>query len=102
MEQMWLSTWYVIQLFFDLFKVGIMNEVLPRWTFDAIHHQAAAHVAQCVSKTPHARLVHISAIGADLNSPISYPRSKAQGEQAICDAMSNTSASAVILRPGYI
>jgi NADH dehydrogenase len=43
-------------------------------------------------------LVHISAIGADANSPSAYARSKAQGETAVRNAFPH----AVILRPSIV
>jgi NADH dehydrogenase len=45
-----------------------------------------------------ARLVHVSAIGADPDSPSHYARSKAMGEQLVLSAM----PSAAILRPSIL
>ncbi len=45
-----------------------------------------------------ARLVHVSAIGADENSPSAYARSKAKAEQLVLAAQSK----AVIMRPSII
>jgi NADH dehydrogenase len=45
-----------------------------------------------------ARLVHVSAIGADPDSPSHYARSKAMGEQLVLSAM----PSATILRPSIV
>ena len=42
--------------------------------------------------------VHVSAIGADVNSASAYARSKAQGEAAVLEAV----PSAVILRPSVV
>src|SRR5690606_6885212 len=44
------------------------------------------------------RLVHISAIGADLNSPSAYARTKAEAEQAVLEEFPN----AVIIRPSIV
>jgi NADH dehydrogenase len=43
-------------------------------------------------------MVHVSAIGADLNSPSDYARSKAEGEQAVLAAV----PSATIIRPSVV
>ena len=45
-----------------------------------------------------ARMVHVSAIGADENSPSRYARSKAAGEKAVLAAV----PSATILRPSVV
>jgi uncharacterized protein YbjT (DUF2867 family) len=45
-----------------------------------------------------ARMVHVSAIGADVNSASHYARSKAAGEQAVLSAV----PSATILRPSVV
>ncbi len=45
-----------------------------------------------------ARMVHVSAIGADENSPSRYARSKAAGEKAVLSAV----PSATILRPSVV
>ena len=45
-----------------------------------------------------ARMVHVSAIGADENSPSAYARSKASGEKAVLAAV----PSATIMRPSVV
>jgi NADH dehydrogenase len=45
-----------------------------------------------------ARMVHVSAIGADENSPSGYARSKAEGEKAVLAA----APTATILRPSVV
>jgi len=45
-----------------------------------------------------ARMVHVSAIGADANSPASYGRSKAAGEKAVLAAI----PSATLMRPSIV
>lgn len=76
--------------------VGILFE-RGRQRFSAIHTLGAEHVARAASARG-ARLVHVSAIGADEGSPSLYGRSKAAGERAVLAAQ----ASAVILRPSII
>src|SRR5262249_26886954 len=50
------------------------------------------------SATFGARLIHISALGADENSPSLYARTKAAGEKAVLAAM----PSAMIVRPSIL
>jgi NADH dehydrogenase len=54
-------------------------------------------VAQAAA-THGARMVHVSAIGADRNSASAYARSKAEGEDAVLAAV----PSAVIMRPSIV
>jgi len=65
--------------------------------FAAIQQQGAAHVAQAAAAAG-ARLVHVSALGADPASPAAYGRSKAAGEAAVRAAHPR----AVILRPSIV
>ncbi len=77
--------------------VGILAEN-GKNNFDAVQHQGAARVARIASEEGVARLVQISAIGADAESESEYARSKALGERAVSEAFPN----AVILRPAII
>ncbi len=76
--------------------VGILFE-RGRQRFNAVHVGGAEHVAQA-AKAHSAGLVHVSAIGADENSPSAYARSKAQAEKATLAA----EPSAVIMRPSIL
>jgi NADH dehydrogenase len=76
--------------------VGILTEGGPQ-TFDAVQAQGAGAVAQAAAEIG-ARMVHISAIGADANSESAYARAKAAGEQAVLAAVQ----SATILRPSVV
>src|SRR5258708_1568437 len=60
--------------------VGILAESGAQ-TFEAVQGLGAGAVAKAAS-TIGARMVHVSAIGADENSPSRYARTKAAGEQA--------------------
>ena len=76
--------------------VGILFE-RGRQKFDAVHCFGAEAVAVAASAFG-ARLVHVSAIGADERSPSHYARSKAIGEKRVLTAL----PSAVILRPSIL
>jgi uncharacterized protein YbjT (DUF2867 family) len=76
--------------------VGILAEGGAQ-TFDAVQGKGAGTVAQAASAVG-ARVVHISAIGADENSPARYARAKAAGEEAVLAA----TPSATIMRPSTI
>ena len=66
--------------------------------FDAIQHEGAARVARLAKVAGVGRLVHISAIGADVNAASEYARTKGLGEAAVLESF----ADAVILRPSVI
>lgn len=67
-------------------------------TFEAIHVEGARHAAKAARAAGIKRFVHISAIGADLNSPSRYARTKAAGERAVLEEFPD----AVILRPSIV
>src|SRR5262252_4779538 len=76
--------------------VGILIE-RARQRFDTV--QAFGAEACALSAAAHgARLVHVSAIGADEQSPSHYARSKAMGEKLVRAAV----PGAVILRPSIV
>ena len=66
-------------------------------TFDAVQVKGAQTVANAASAGG-ARMVHVSAIGADENSTSRYARAKAAGEKAVQAAL----PSAIILRPSLM
>ncbi len=76
--------------------VGILAEGGAQ-TFDAVQAAGAAAVAKAAAAAG-ARMVHVSAIGADENSPSRYARAKAAGEKAVLSAV----PSATILRPSVV
>jgi uncharacterized protein YbjT (DUF2867 family) len=76
--------------------VGILAEGGAQ-TFDAVQAEGAATIAQAAA-SQNARLVHVSALGADENSSSSYARTKAAGEKAAFAAVS----SATVLRPSIV
>ncbi|WP_371224890.1 complex I NDUFA9 subunit family protein [Roseovarius sp. 2305UL8-3] len=67
-------------------------------SFDAVQHEGAARIARIAAEEGVARMVHISAIGADVNADSLYAQSKGKGEAAVLEHMPN----AVILRPSVI
>src|ERR1700674_3583580 len=73
--------------------VGILAESGAQ-TFEAVQGSGAGSVAKAAAAAG-ARMVHVSAIGADENSPSRYGRSKAAGEKAVLSAV----PSATIMRP---
>lgn len=76
--------------------VGILFEN-GRNTFDAVQAFGAKAIAEA-AKAQGAKLVHISAIGADKNSNADYARTKAIAEEAVLKAVKD----AVILRPSIV
>jgi uncharacterized protein YbjT (DUF2867 family) len=66
-------------------------------TFEAVHARASGTVAKAAADNG-ARMVHISAIGADEHSASVYARTKAAGEQATLAAV----PSATIIRPAVV
>jgi uncharacterized protein YbjT (DUF2867 family) len=76
--------------------VGILFE-RGRQRFDAVQTNGADAVA-LAAKAVDARLVHVSAIGADENSLSDYARSKAEGEHRVLAA----DPAATVMRPSII
>lgn len=76
--------------------VGILYE-RGRQSFDAVHRAGAEAVAKAAAAAG-ARMIHVSAIGADENATARYARSKALGEKAVLAA----APEAVIFRPSVI
>jgi uncharacterized protein YbjT (DUF2867 family) len=68
-----------------------------RQRFDAVHTVGAEQVA-LAANAHGARLVHVSAIGADENSPSRYARSKAAAERLVLSAQ----PTANIMRPSIL
>jgi len=76
--------------------VGILSEGGGQ-TFDAVQVKGAEAIAKAAAAVG-ARMVHVSAIGADENSLSSYSRAKAAGEAAVQAAV----PSAIIMRPSLM
>src|SRR4051795_5194247 len=76
--------------------VGVLAESGAQ-TFDAVQARGAETVAKAAAAAG-ARMVHVSAIGADARSPSRYARAKAAGEKAVLSAV----PSATIMRPSVV
>ncbi len=81
----------VINLVGILFPTG-------KQSFKSVQDEGARHVAEVAKASGARSLVHVSAIGADANSPSVYGRSKAAGEAAVKAVF----PEAVILRPSVV
>src|SRR5713101_9884608 len=76
--------------------VGILFE-RSRQRFAAVHAAGAGTVARAAAQI-NARMIHVSAIGADKASRSRYARTKAEGEEAVLAAV----PSATIFRPSIV
>jgi NADH dehydrogenase len=76
--------------------VGILTQSGAQ-TFQAVQAEGAATVAKAAAAAG-ARMVHVSAIGADENSSSLYAQAKAAGEKAVLVAVPSTT----ILRPSVV
>jgi uncharacterized protein YbjT (DUF2867 family) len=76
--------------------VGILAQSGAQ-TFDAVSGTGASTVAKAAAAVG-ARVVHVSAIGADATSPSRYARAKAAGEKAVLEV----TPAATILRPSVL
>ena len=67
-------------------------------SFEAIHVFGAAAAAKAAASAGAALFMHMSALGADRNSPSDYARTKAEGEMRVLDAF----PGAMIVRPSIV
>ena len=77
--------------------VGILNEV-GRNRFGPVQADGPRRIARIAAEEGVGQFVHISAIGADSNSPSAYARSKAEGEGGVLEHF----PQALILRPSIV
>ena len=77
--------------------VGILSPAGAQ-SFDALHAKGAERVAKAAKEAGAARLIHVSAIGADKDSASQYARTKAEGERATFAEF----PSAFVLRPSIV
>lgn len=78
-------------------SVGLLAQAGAQ-TFDAVHVDGARSVAKAAREGGAARLIHISAIGADCSGKANYAKTKAAGEQAVLQEF----PGAIILRPSIV
>jgi NADH dehydrogenase len=76
---------------------GILSE-RRQGDFFRVHVDGAGRIARLAASSVARHMVHVSAIGADADSPSAYARSKAEGEAAVHAAF----PKAVILRPSIV
>lgn len=67
-------------------------------TFQSVHVEAAARLARHAREAGVDRLVQISGLGSDPNSPSPYIRSRGEGEEAVRAAFPN----AILIRPAVM
>ena len=67
-------------------------------SMQAVHVDGARNVAEAAQEAGLEAVVHVSAIGADVNSPSRYGRTKGEGERAVRKAFAN----ATIVRPSLV
>jgi NADH dehydrogenase len=77
--------------------VGALTESRAA-TFQAVHTEGAERIARLSATNGVSRLVHVSAIGANADSPSRYGSSKGRAEQAVTAAFPD----ATILRPSLV
>ena len=77
--------------------VGILHES-GKQKYDAVQAEGAGRVARAAAAAGVATFVHVSAIGADPDSPSAYARSKAEGEASVRAAL----PGAIVLRPSIV
>jgi uncharacterized protein YbjT (DUF2867 family) len=77
--------------------IGILSQSGSQ-NFRALHVEAAERIAQQASAHGVGRLLHVSALGASLDSPSHYARTKAQGEERVQRAF----PGATIFRPSIV
>ena len=77
---------------------AVINLVGAFSDFEAVQTEGARNVAEAAAAAGVRALVHISAIGADPDSPSRYGASKGRGEQAVRAAFPD----ATILRPSIV
>ena len=77
--------------------IGILSQSGAQ-NFRALHAEAAERIAQRAEAHGVGRLLHVSALGASLDSPSLYARTKARGEEHVRRAF----PSATIFRPSVV
>ena len=71
-------------------------------SFDHVHVQLPRLLAQTCADQGVRRLVHMSALGVDVNGPSLYLRSKAQGDAVLQDMASRHGLELTLLQPSVV
>jgi NADH dehydrogenase (ubiquinone) 1 alpha subcomplex subunit 9 len=74
------------------------NFETKNFSFDSVHHQGARRLAKLARENGVQKFVHVSALGANVDSPSTFLRSKALGEIAVKEEF----PEATIVRPSWI
>jgi NADH dehydrogenase len=77
--------------------VGVLSQSGAQ-NFRALHAEAAERIAKAAAAHGAARMLHVSALGANANSSSLYARTKAEGEQRVRAAF----PAATIFRPSVV
>ncbi len=77
--------------------LGILNEK-GNSTFKKVHVEYVERLIEGAKKVKVKKIIHMSALGADINSKSRYAKTKAEGEQII----KNSGIDYIILRPSII
>ena len=80
--------------------INLVGVLAPtgKQSFDAVHAAGARAIAKAAREAGAARVIQVSAIGADRKSAAAYARSKAEGEAAMLEEFPDT----IILRPSIV
>ena len=70
--------------------------------FNRVHVNLPTQLARACHAEGVTRLIHVSALGADVHAPSMYQRSKARGELALLSAAQKSPLGLTILRPSVI
>lgn len=78
--------------------IGILAERGRKCTFQKVHVDTAERIAQMCREKKIKMLVHVSTLGAALDAPSRYGRTKAAGEDKVIHTFHNS----VVLRPSLV
>lgn len=70
--------------------------------FDEVHVEFPRRVAEASAKLGVKRLIHMSAIGADVSAPSNYLTSRGRGEAAVGEVANRTGLAVTIFRPSVV
>jgi NADH dehydrogenase (ubiquinone) 1 alpha subcomplex subunit 9 len=88
----------VINLIGKHYETGHIMPGSKNWTYEQVHVGAAGRIAQIAAEEGVERLVHVSSIAADVDSPSEWARTKGEGEAIVKEFF----PSATVLRPATL